>query len=809
MIRNYILVALRNIRRHKFFSLINILGLAVSMSVCLGIIMLVADQMMYDQYNTKRDRVYRVITRHLNPDGSEAGNDYSTSPQPLANSLLNDYTGVEKAVRLRRGFGNMWMEMEPGFDVNIPVAGLFADPDALDVFEWELEHGDAKTALTKPHTVVLTRKAANKLFKQPNPVGEVIKVGRLGEYTVTGVLKEKNQKSHIVFEALASYSTIKSLEDDSTFAKSDGEYGDWTSGWVYLLLEKGHSAQEIERHLHDITKKHVPEKQSAGDNHSYQFYLQNLTSITPGPFINNPIGPFMPKIFVYFFGGLALLVMLTSCFNYTNLSIARSLTRAREIGVRKVNGANRLQIFSQFISESVVISLFALGLALLLLMVVKPFMLQLKFAQLLKWDLEANYLVFGVFVVFSLVVGLLAGLFPAVVLSKFKPVKVLKGAGSMKLFSRMGLRKFLLVGQFALSLLFIISVLLLYNQLKLFVKADHGFDMANKINVRVKDIPVQAIQAELNKYANIQNVAASSHIPATGVTYGDGFKRALEDAEDTGMDYFYVDGNYLENMNIELLAGRNFKDADGESNKNFLVINEAAVKKFQFASPSDALGEEIYAARDSVKFEIIGVVKDYNHQFMMAKIDPMALRFDMKEIKVLQVKYSGSHDQAVKTIEKAWSNVNPTLKLDYRDFEEEVRFFYNTIFSDFVTIVGVIAFMAIFISCLGLLGMATYATETRLKEISIRKVLGSSDGALVMLLSKGFLGLIGIAVLLAVPAAWFVNNLWLELIAYRTEFGAGVIGLGILILLLLGGLTVGSQTIRAAFTNPVDNLKNE
>jgi putative ABC transport system permease protein len=809
MIRNYILVALRNIRRHKFFSLINILGLAVSMSVCLGIIMLVADQMMYDQYNTKRDRIHRVITRHLNPDGSGAGNDYSTSPQPLAASLLDDYTGVEKAVRLRRGFGNTWMEMEPDFDVNIPLGGLFADPDALDVFEWELEHGDAKTALTKPYSVVLTRKAANKLFKQPNPVGEVIKVGRLGEYTVTGVLKEKNQKSHIVFEALASYSTIKSLEADSIFSKEDGEYGNWTSGWVYLLLEEGHSPKEIERHLHDITKKNLPERESAADEHIYQFYLQNLTSITPGPFINNPIGPFMPMIFVYFFGGLALLVMLTSCFNYTNLSIARSLTRAREIGVRKVNGANRLQIFSQFMSESVVIALFALGLALLLLMVVKPFMLHLKFAQVLKWDLEANYLVFGVFVVFSLVVGLLAGLFPAVVLSKFKPVKVLKGAGSMRLFSRMGLRKSLLVGQFALSLLFIISVLLLYNQLKLFVNADHGFDMANKINVRAKDISLQAMQSELSKYSNIQNVAASSHIPATGVTYGDGFKRTLDEAEDTGVDYFYVDENYLANMDIELLAGRNFRDADGESNKNFLVINETAVKKFQFTSPSDALGQEIYAARDSVKFEIIGVVKDYNHQFMMAKIDPMALRFDTKEFKVLQVKYSGSHDQAVKTIEKAWGKVNPNLKLDYKDFEEEVRFFYNTIFSDFVTIVGVIAFMAIFISCLGLLGMATYATETRLKEISIRKVLGSSDGALVMLLSRGFLRLLCIAVFIAVPAAWFINNLWLELIAYRTEFSVAVIGLGILILLFLGGLTVGSQTIRAAFTNPVDNLKNE
>src|SRR5690349_21970591 len=275
----------------------------------------------------------------------------------------------------------------------------------------------------------------------------------------------------------------------------------------------------------------------------------------------------MPRIFVYFFGGLALIVMLTSCFNYTNLSVARSLTRAREIGVRKVNGANRYQIFSQFISESVIISLFSLALAMLLLVAVKPFLLNLKFAQVLKWDLEGNIYVYGVFLLFSIGVGLLAGFFPAVILSKFQPVKVLKNAGGMKLLSRMGLRKSLHVAQFSLSLIFIISVLLLYNQLKLFVKADHGFTMANVINVRINSTPYKLLQSELNAFSNIDNVAAASHVPAAGVTYGDGFKRDLSETEGVSVDYFYVDGNYLENLKIPLVAGRNFEDRAGESNK--------------------------------------------------------------------------------------------------------------------------------------------------------------------------------------------------------------------------------------------------
>src|SRR6188768_1108757 len=263
MIKNYFTVALRSLRRHKFFSFINIFGLSISMSVCLGIIMLVADQMMYDRYNTKRDRVYRVITKYLNGDGTDPGNDYSTSPAPVAQTLLDDYTGVEKAVRIRRGFGNDWIELEPNRDINVPLGGFFVDPGALDLFEYELEYGNPKTALTEPYSVVLTKAAVKKLFKQDNPVGEVVRVGKLGEYKVTGVIKDKGQKSHIVFEALASYSTIKSLEADSTFERDKSEWGNWTAGWVYLLLEEGHTPKEIEQHLAAIAKNQRPEKHSA------------------------------------------------------------------------------------------------------------------------------------------------------------------------------------------------------------------------------------------------------------------------------------------------------------------------------------------------------------------------------------------------------------------------------------------------------------------------------------------------------------------------------------------------------------------
>jgi putative ABC transport system permease protein len=400
MIKNYFLVAFRNLTRNKFFSAINIFGLAISMSICLGIIMLVADQLSFDRHNTNRHRIYRVITKTMHPDGSQLGNDVATSPLHLAPTLVNDFTGVEKAVRIRRGFGNGWNEFEQ--DANIPLAGFFADHDVLELLQYELEYGNINTALKDPYTVVLTKAAAKKLFKQENPVGEVIKVGNLGEYKVTGVIKETAHKSHIAFEAFASYATVKSLSADSVMEADS--WGNYTDGWVYMQLKDGYNPKGIEEHLASIAKVQKPTARGANDRRAYQFYLQNISDITPGPFLNNPIGPFMPQIFVYFIGGLALIIMLTSCFNYTNLSIARALNRAREIGVRKVNGAHRYQIFFQFLSEAILLSLLALGIAIVLLTVVKPFLVNLSFAQVLKWDTLDNIYVYAAFFVFSIVV---------------------------------------------------------------------------------------------------------------------------------------------------------------------------------------------------------------------------------------------------------------------------------------------------------------------------------------------------------------------------------------------------------------------
>ncbi|GHN00214.1 ABC transporter permease [Cytophagales bacterium WSM2-2] len=804
MLKNYFKTAIRSLLRHRFFSAINVFGLAVAMALSMVVIMLVADQMTYDRYNTKRNRIYRINSNPKNESGSER-NETGTTTLPLRDELLEKYTGVEKAVRIVRGFGNMWLELEQ--NVNIPVAGYFADPEILDMFEYELEYGDKNTALTEPYTVVLTKKTAKKLFRQENPVGESFKVGNEGPYKVTGVLKETTHKSHIVFDALASISTVKKSKSDRK--RDIDNWYQYTGGWVYVLLEEGKSTSDIQPHLEKIQKDHFtvlpkPETQS-----KIRYSFQSLMSITPGPFINNPIGPFLPWIFVYFFIALAAVVMLTSCFNFTNLSIARSLTRAREIGVRKVTGARRWQIFSQFISESIVVSMFALVVAIVMLVCLKPLMLQLSFARLMKWDLEANYIVFAVFVVFALVVGILAGLFPAVVMSGFQPVKVLKGVTSIKLFSKMGLRKSLLVAQFSFSLIFILSVIVVFNQLQMFLQADHGFNMEKKAVVALSNTSPDVFKTELLKHSNIESVSATSHLPAAGTSYGESYKRSLGDKEWTEMHYFAVDEDYLKNIEVPLVAGRFYDATAGESNKKLIVISETAVEAFHFNSPADAIGQELILQKDSSHLQIIGVIKNYNHQMLMEKMKAMALIYNPKEYNMLQVKYTGSFEEAGKTIEATWAKVNPGLKVDYKDFYEEMHKIYDIFFGDLVSILGVISVLAIVISCLGLLGMATYSTETRIKEISIRKVLGGSDGSIVYLLSKGFFVVLLLAILIAVPAAYFLNTLWLEQLAYHVSVNISVITLGVGVLILFGVLTIGSQTYRAVFIKPVDNLKNE
>ena len=468
MLKNYFIIALRTIFRNKLFSFINIAGLAVSMSLGLIIIMLVSDQMSYDRYNTAAERIYRVNFENL--DNSGPFNRTATSAPGIAEKLLEDYSGVEQIGRFRGGFGNSWLPIDN--NQNIPLGGFFADHEVLELFQYELAFGDAQTALIEPRTVVLTKAAAEKLFTQDNPVGEFIKVGELGDFRVTGVLQHSDKKSHVKFEALASMASVKQLVADSLLRSDASSMTDMWSGWTYVKLAEGVDPNVIEGHLAAINQ----EVFSEDDEANYKFYFQNLLEINPGPLMGNQIGPGMPSFMIYFLAGLCLLIIISACFNYTTLSVARALSRAREVGVRKVSGAMRSQIFGQFISEAIIVSLLSLLLSFVLLPVLKPAFEQLNFSRLFYLDLSLNFTVLWMFVVFAVVIGLMAGLFPAIFMSSVKPITVLRDFTNMKLLSGIGLRKSLLVAQFVLSLFLIISVKLVQDQVSMMTQADYGFD---------------------------------------------------------------------------------------------------------------------------------------------------------------------------------------------------------------------------------------------------------------------------------------------------------------------------------------------
>jgi putative ABC transport system permease protein len=806
MISNYLKTAIRSLLRHRFFSAINVFGLAVAMTISMSIIMLVTDQLSYDRYNIRSNRIFQVTTVGATTRDGQ-GEPSATSPMRLRQELLENYTGIEKVVRLKRGFGNNWLEFE-NQDTNIPLTGFFADPEVFDLFQYEFEHGDPNTALKEPYTVVLTRQAANKIFKEENPVGQIIKVGNLGSFTVTGILKETSNKSHIVFESLASMASVKGILDDRDYRNEMESWVKNSDGWTYVLLKEGKSIRDMQSNLDQVYQQHIASITSP-DFFKIKFELQSILDITPGPMMDNSIGPILPWLFVYFFSGLALVILLTSCFNFTNLSIARSLTRAREIGVRKVTGATRWQIFVQFISESIMLAMFALLVAFGFMFFFKPMILQLNFARIFNWDMQADYVVYMVIVLFAIVVGILAGLFPAIVLSAFQPVKVLKNLNTMKLFSQTGMRKLLLVSQFTLSLFFILTLILVYNQLTLFVRQDLGFNVQNNIMVRLSNNSQKALKTELTKYSNITSVSAASHIPASWGFYHGGFKRELRDIEWTDIGFFWVDENYLENMNIMLSSGEFFTEGNDMLNESHIVINQQAVKKFGFLSDWDAINQEIIFQPDSSRRTIIGVVNDYNHKDLFDAITPMALMFDPTQFKLVQVAYTGTYNDAVNAIEEAWVAVNPDLKIDFEKIESKIAQSYELFFGDVIRVIGFISVLAILIACLGLLGMATYTTETRLREISIRKILGSSNKALILLLSKGFLMMLAIAIVLGVALAYVVNNLWLDRIAYHTSLDIVAIGIGVFILILFAAITIGSQTIRAVLVKPVENLKGE
>jgi putative ABC transport system permease protein len=815
MLKNYIKVALRNIRKYRTFSFINVFGLALAMSVCLLVILMLADQRRYEQFNTKKDRIYRILTHA--PNGRQP---YATSPFPLSTYMESNYPVVEDALSMYPGvagdvqYGQKLREMK----------GYFTDPSFFRVFDFNLEKGSEETALRDARSIVISSDLAAYLFPGEDPLGKVVQFADRklafpqesddsgsspvdwGSFTVTGVIDQSKYKSHLRFSVLMSSSTLPALYPDKKAEDLSNNWDWFFRPYTYVMLHEDKTVDDLNTALADVVKRNESNIQ-AEYSKGLRFEPQLLSDIQLG-LSGNDTNNRMPIQGFYFLGILAVIIMVSACLNYTNLSIARALTRAKEIGIRKVTGANKRALVFQFLGESVIFSLLALAMSVVLLQLLRPAFKSLWLNKHLDFELPSEPAVYVIFTGFALFVGLIAGIYPAFRMSSYQPIMALKKQESGGT-SGWGLRKVLSVSQFCLSLLFISTSILIFNQFRHYMSFDYGLNTENIINVNLQGHDYRKVANELSQLSGVVGVSATDLVPAAGRTNGTELRKAGE----TDYKQAWVicgDENFVDNLGLTLVAGSNTRPSS-DSTSSEVIVNEDFVRSFGYLQPSQIVGEVIESKYDQHPLRVVGVVKDFRYKLLINshEIGPLVIFNRPSSFAYVNLRISTNDMQAlISGLDARWKAMDPVHPIKYEFYDDQLAATHQAIF-DIVSILGFISFLAIVIACLGLLGMAMYMTERRKKEVGIRKVLGAADWGIIVLLSKTFLKVLSISVLIGAPMSYFLNNLWLELLPNRVEFGMGTVAAATLMLLLLGLTTVGSQTIRATRAKPVETLKEE
>lgn len=798
MLQSHVKIASRTLLKHRLFSLINIVGLAIGMCTGLLIISMLIDLKGYDEFHEKKGNIYRVVSTVNYASGKY--DVHATTAVPLIDELESTYEGVEKVVNIRRRFQGLGQAN----DKDIFLKGYFADENFLQVFTFPLVSGHPEEALKNPFSLVLTEKAAKKFFGTKDPVGESIELGDLGIFEIKGVLKDVPQQSHFQFEMLGSFSTIALLEKQQKIWPTLEKWDEFSLQYAYLLLPPGQKKKEIEQHLNQIAAANYPRYESIKDA---RFELQSLPSIMPGRDVSNHIGPRMSYIPLFVLSFIALSILISACFNYTNLSIARAFSRAKEVGVRKVIGAKRFQIFSQFITEAMVIAILALVVAYFLFELLTP-----QFKALMPradeyFSLQPTASNWLAFIGFALLTGLLGGILPALLFSKIQPVLALKNLKSLRLFRKLGLRKSLNVFQFILSLFFIVSTFIVLHQYRYVLNKELGFEQENILNIPLQGTAPQLFQDEFAHLAEIETISFSSYIPSTGTIHAQWMK--IEGQADSLRSYYMAtDENYLSNLGIPLLAGNSFKDLSAMERGQSIIVNEQFLSAFSLGTPIEALGQ--WMQIDTQQVQVVGVVKDFHYSHMEDPIRSFFFQYDPLQYAYANLKISSSDMPAtLSKLEASWHELNPALAFESQFFDEQIEATYDFLIN-IVKIFGFLGFLAIIIASLGMLGMAIYTIETRSKEIGVRKVFGAKPWQLVYLLSQGFVRLLLIAATIALPATYLLfDRVVLNNFAYRISISAFDLLIGVLLFFLLGLITIGSQTWKAATVNPVKVLRDE
>jgi len=798
MFFNYLKVAIRNILRSKVFSVINILGLAVSMSICLLVIKMIFGMYSSDRFHLNKDRIYRVIT--FEKGEGYSGYELATTPEPLAGEL-EKLSGIEKVVKVRSDFGGdvFWKGKV------VPVSGLYSDPVFFDFFSFSLERGDPSTALKEPFSIVITPEWANKLFGDTDPMGQTISMKNLGEFKVTGITNSiSHLKTHLKFESIASASTLISLENQGIKSRTIDNWENPYRTYTFFMLEKGAKTSAIEKAFPGIIDTFIPKSDL-----SFEYMSQKLTDVSPGRRLSNQMGHPTEPAMAYTLAIIAIILILTASFTYTTLSVARAFNRAREVGIRKVFGANRRQLLVQFIGEAIVLSIISLNFAYIILIFLEPRLYNLDPHFQTEFGMAKTPVsIYLTFLFFTLILGFITGIFPAMYLSRFKPVDVFKDISRIKLFSRTNLRKGLIIVQFTISLFLIFAVIISYKQVNYQKGLDLGYATDDILNVELQEINYGIFKNEILQKPGIESVSATDYLPGTGVVYRK-FVKCEKIPDSTVISYLTVDPDFISTMNINLLSGEDFGVISESNPGNHALINEAAVRHLGFKNRDEALEFSISIEKE-LNIQIIGVVDNFVIQTTDAEPDPLIIRAIPDDCNYAFVKiYPGQDEnEVISSIETTWKKLNPEQQFRYKYYNEHLEnYIYGAV--QVVQVLGFITFLTVFISILGLLGMVVFNNENRTNEIGIRKVVGSNNLEILWVISKSFIYMMGLAVLIATPLAWFIGKMLLQNIYNRLALKPGFFIIGIFVMLIIGSVTVLSQTWKAANRNPVDSLRYE
>lgn len=813
MLKNYFKIAWRNLWKQKGYSLINIFGLAIGLASCIVILLYITNELSYDKFNEKSDRIYRVATT-IDFSGNHL--DMAYTPTLMGPTLVSDFPEVETTARLIT-WGSMLIRKD---DTNLKeYGGVFADPEVFEVFTLPMISGDPETALEDPNTIVLTKTMAKKYFDKADVVGESMLLNDNDVYTITGVIEDIPSNSHFQFDFFMSLKNHPSLENTTWFSNNFR---------TYVLFREGVDADAFAENFEIMKTKYLEPmlishmgvnfEQFEAAGNQLEYTLQPLTSIHLNSDLNGEFEANSSMTYVYVFAGLALFILLLACINFMNLSTARSAQRAKEVGIRKTLGSLKSQLSFQFLAESIMLSLIAFVLGLLLVEISLPY-----FSEISGTALNNNYFaqpeVFSGVTLIVILTGLLSGTYPALLLSSFKPVAVLKGSFSEAKRHNI-LRKGLVVFQFTISMVIIVGLLVVNRQLDFIQTTNIGFQkdqvlILNGAFALGDADQVQTFKDETMKNSIFRNATVSGFFPVDGYNRSDTvfWPEDKDPNEDntSSMQVWDIDDNYIPTLGMELVAGRNFsKELAGD--KNAVILNEAAVKKMGIIDPVGKVikgfGDESPDPEFYESFTIIGVVKDFHYESLRQNITSLGFFYGKSQQNIAYQIDPENASAALEYLQKTWKEFAPTQPFSYAFMNERFDQMYRAE-NRVQNLMSVFSLLATIIACLGLFGLSAFSAERRTKEIGLRKVLGASVRSVLGLMSKEFIELILISYVIAIPVAWFAMNEWLQGFTYRTNVGFTVFAIAGMGMLLIALITVSGQSIKAALMNPVDSLRNE